>query len=296
VQGTIKMQGMREIRIGISGWRYPPWRGVFYPKDLVQREELPYASGIFRSLEINGTFYSLQRPDHFRKWHDQTPDDFVFSVKAPRFITHIRRLKDVEKPVANFFASGVLVLGRKFGPVLWQLPPSFRFDAERIDTFLSLLPHSTEAAAAIAKKHDTRLKGRAWARTDANRPIRHAMEIRHESFRDPAFIRLLRKHKVALVVADTVDWPCLMDETADFVYCRLHGSEKLYTSGYTAKALDKWAARVRAWATGKKAQGERVGPPGRAIPRDVFVYFDNDAKVRAPFDAQSLMKKLRIVR
>jgi uncharacterized protein YecE (DUF72 family) len=294
VAGALQLQDgeMRDIRIGISGWRYKPWRGIFYPRDLRQKDELFYASRIFRSIEINGTFYSLQRPDHFRAWYEQTPDDFVFSVKAPRYITHILRLKQADQALANFFASGPLLLKQKFGPMLWQLPPNFKFDAERLDAFFALLPRSTRAAAALARRHDAKVKGRAFMKADADRPLRHALEIRHESFRDPAFIRLLRRHKVALVVADTVEWPCLMDETADFVYCRLHGSQQLYVSGYTSKALDGWARRVRAWSAGKHASGTRVGKAGRTVPRDVFVYFDNDAKVRAPVDAQSLMAKL----
>lgn len=287
---------MKQVRIGISGWRYKPWRGVFYPKDLRQKDELPHASRTFRSIEINGTFYALQRPESYRAWYEQTPEDFVFSVKAPRYITHILRLKGAEKAIANFFASSPLLLKQKFGPVLWQVPPSFRFDPDSLETFLSALPHTTREAAAIASKHDDNLNGRSWTKTDVDRPVRHAIEIRNESFRDPAFIKLLRKHKVALVVADTVEWPCLMDETSDFIYCRLHGSEKLYASGYTPKALNVWAKRVHAWASGGIAKGERVGEPGRAMPRDVFVYLDNDAKVRAPFDAQSLMKKVAKLR
>lgn len=283
---------MKDIRVGISGWRYKPWRGVFYPKELRQRDELPYASKIFRSIEINGTFYSLQRPDNFRLWYDQTPEDFVFSVKAPRYITHIRRLKEAGQAVSNFFASGPLLLKQKFGPILWQLPPSFRFDAERLDAFFADLPRTTREAAALARRHDDKVKDRAWTKADKDRPLRHALEIRHDSFRDPAFIKLLRKHKIGLVVADTVEWPRLMDETADFVYCRLHGSEQLYVSGYTPQAITAWTGRVCAWASGQPAKGERIGPPGPAIPRDVFVYFDNDAKVRAPVDAQSLMAKI----
>lgn len=285
-----------KVRIGISGWTYPPWRGKFYPDDLPHKRELEYASRQLDSIEINGTFYSLQRPESFARWAAETPENFVFAVKAPRFITHIRRLKEAEAPLANFLASGVLRLGAKLGPILWQLPPSFRFDPARLDAFLALLPHDTEAAARQARRHDRKVSGRAWMRTDAKRPLRHAMEIRHESFATPAFIDLLRKHKVALVCADTVEWPRLMDLTADFVYCRLHGSEVLYASGYDGKALDQWAARVVAWTRGgEPADAERASP--RAGPkrrtRDVFVYFDNDAKVRAPVDAQGLIGRVR---
>lgn len=282
-----------DIRIGISGWRYPAWRGVFYPKGLVQKNELAYASTIFRTIEINGTFYALQRPERFQRWHDEAPDDFIFAVKAPRYITHIRRLKDCEAPLANFFASGVLALGVKLGPVLWQLPPNFHFDAARLEEFFSLLPRTMAEASALAKTHDRKLPGRALLKPTAKGAIRHALEVRHDSFRDPDFIRLLRRHKIALVVADAVEWPSLMDVTADFVYCRLHGAKELYASGYGPKALDKWAGRAWAWAQGGEAEGEHVaGPARRRTRRDVFVYFDNDAKVRAPRDAQSLIRKI----
>ena len=281
-----------KIRIGISGWRYPPWRGVFYPKDLRQKDELAFVGNQFNTVEINGTFYSLQRPDCFRTWHDQTPEDFVFAVKGSRYITHMLRLREVEVPLANFCASGLLLLKQKLGPLLWQLPASFAFDPDRLEAFFGLLPRSTSEAAALAKRHDKRVKDRAWTRADADRPLRHALEIRHDSFRDPAFIKLLRRHRVGLVVADTVEWPLLMDATADFVYCRLHGSRQLYASGYGPKALAKWAARIRAWTQGREAEGEHAGPAARPARRDVYLYFDNDAKVRAPFDARALMRLL----
>lgn len=265
-----------EVRIGISGWRYPPWRGVFYPPGLRQADELAYAASLFRTIEINGTFYSLQRPQYFADWAAVTPPDFVFSVKAPRYITHILRLNEAETALANFLANGMLELGPKLGPILWQLPPSFRFDAGRIERFLRLLPHDTEKAKETAARHDDKVAGRCSIPSGPSRPLRHAIEIRHESFATPAFIELLRAHDVAIVCADTVSWPRLMDVTSDFVYCRLHGSEELYASGYDDEALDFWAERVSAWADG-------------GAPRDVFVYFDNDVKVRAPFDAQKLM-------
>ncbi|MBV9252491.1 MAG: DUF72 domain-containing protein [Acetobacteraceae bacterium] len=286
----------RQIRIGISGWTYQPWRGVFYPKGLPQKRELEYASNQFNSIEINGTFYGMQRPEAFASWVEQTPDDFVFAVKGPRFITHIRRVRDAEIPLANFIASGLLRLGRKLGPILWQFPPSFRFNAERIEAFLALLPHDTQSAAHYACRHDDRLKGRAWLKAEVDQPLRHALEIRHESFRTQAFIDLLRRYDVALVCADTVEWPRLMDVTSDFVYCRLHGSEELYASGYDDTALDVWARRVLAWTSGGEPEdAERIGGPAREKKnwRDVFVYFDNDAKVRAPADAGSLAAKVR---
>jgi uncharacterized protein YecE (DUF72 family) len=282
-----------EIRIGISGWTYAPWRGVFYPKGLPQTRELEYAARQFRSIEINGTFYGMQRPDVFAAWARQVPEGFVFAVKGPRFITHLHRLRGAEVPLANFIASGLLRLGPKLGPILWQLPPNFRFDPEQIDAFLTLLPHDTLAAARLGRKHDNRLKAPAWLEADAERPVRHAFEIRHESFRDRAFIDLLRRHDVALVCADSVEWPRLMDITSDFIYCRLHGSEQLYASGYGDTALDDWAQRVVAWGRGGEGDpSEHAGGAARRGVRDVFVYFDNDQKVRAPADAQKLMRRV----
>jgi uncharacterized protein YecE (DUF72 family) len=282
------------IRIGISGWTYKGWRGRFYPKGLPQKRELAYAAGRFASIEINGTFYSLQRPESFAAWDAATPAGFVFALKGPRYITHFLRLKDVEAPLANFLASGPLRLGAKLGPMLWQFPPRMKFDAARLDAFLALLPHDTAAALELARRHDRRLDGRAWLAIDRKRRLRHAVEIRHDSFRDPAFVALLRRHRAALVVADTVDWPLLMDVTADFVYVRLHGSQELYASGYDDPDLDVWAARVRAWAAGREpADALRVaGKAAARAGRDVYLYFDNDAKVRAPVDAAQLASRL----
>ena len=246
------------LHIGISGWNYKPWRGRFYPKKLPQKQELAYASSLFPTLEINGTFYSQQRPDSFARWAAATPEGFVFAVKAPRYLTHMLRLKNVGTPLANFFASGLLRLGPKLGPILWQLPPSFRFDAERLAAFFAMLPRDTEAAARLGRRHDRKLRGRAWLTVDRRRPLRHAIEVRHESFRTPEFIALLRRHDIALVCADAVEWPLLMDVTSDFVYCRLHGSEELYASGYDEPALRRWAARIRTWRG-----GGQTAPRGR---------------------------------
>lgn len=269
---------MARVRVGTSGWRYPPWRGAFYPAGLAQRRELEYLSRRVSSIEINGSFYSLQRPQSYRAWAAQTPADFVFAVKGGRFITHLKQLRDVETPLANFFASGVLALGPKLGPLLWQLPPRMRFDAGRLAAFLDLLPRSTGAAAALAAGHDERLDGRALTETDADRPLRHALEVRHESFRDPALVDLLAARGVALVVADSAGtWPYFEELTAGFCYVRLHGADELYAGGYTPDALDRWAATVRAWRDGG---------------RDVWVYFDNDAKVHAPRDAIALRNRL----
>lgn len=277
--------GQGRVRIGISGWRYAGWRGDFYPSRLRQDDELSYASRHFDTIEINGTHYSLQRPEFFARWHDETPADFIFAVKASRFITHMKQLRDIETPLANFFAQGVLRLGGKIGPFLWQFPPRFRFDAEKLDRFLSLLPRTTDAAAALAKRHDHRLAGRAWTQAGTRTKLRHPLEIRHRSFLDPDFVALLRKHNVALVFADTVDWPYAEDATADFLYLRLHGSEELYASGYSDDALDGWAARIRSWSAGAEPNDAKLIDPNTRParrPRDVYVYFDNDAKVYAP--------------
>ena len=285
------------VRVGVSGWRYGGWRGSFYPQGLLQRDELAYISRQVDTVEINGTHYSLQRPDWFAGWRDQTPDRFVFAVKGSRFVTHMKQLRDIEAPLANFFASGVLRLDDKLGPFLWQFSPRFRFDAGRLEAFFRLLPRDTMSAGELAKHHDHRVAGRAWSQIKANRPLRHAVEVRHSGFLDPGFICLLRQYNVALVFADAVDWPYAEDLTSDFVYLRLHGSKELYASGYSGTALARWARRITAWGCGGEPNDARLIDPGhRALhrPRDVFVYFDNDAKVRAPFDAQALRRKLRL--
>jgi uncharacterized protein YecE (DUF72 family) len=284
------------IRVGISGWTYKPWRGTFYPPGLPHNKELAYASGALATIEINGTFYSLQRPTSYASWYEQTPPGFQFSVKGPRYITHIRRLRDIKAPMANFFLSGLLRLNEKLGPILWQFPPNFKFVPEVFEEFLAQLPHSTAAAAKLFRYCDARVRGRTWADIDADRPMRHAVEIRNASFVTPAFPRLLRKYRAALVTADTAgNWPKLHDVTADFVYIRLHGAEELYASGYTESALDEWSAKITAWAKGGDAPGvSRVGPAAaKRARRDVYVYFDNDAKVQAPFDALRLAAKFK---
>ena len=296
VAASVVAQRQGTVRIGISGWRYEPWRGVFYPEGLPQRLELAYAGRAFPTVEINGSFYSLQRPEYYRQWRDETPDDFVFSVKGGRFITHMLKLRNVEPALANFFASGIANLGSKLGPFLWQLPPMLRFDPERLRAFFALLPRDTDAAAALARHRNDKVRGRARLAYGPNRPLRHALEVRHPSFETPEFVALLREQRVGLVVADTAGkWPYADDVTADFVYVRLHGDKELYVSGYTPCALARWAERIRAWREGEVPPAARLIAPDHPMaraPRDVYVYFDNDAKVKAPRDALRLMDLL----
>ena len=286
---------MGQVYIGISGWRYPPWRGVFYPAKLTQARELEFASRALPSIEINGSFYSLQRPESYAAWYDATPAGFVFSVKGNRYLTHILRLKEIETPLANVFASGVFNLREKLGPFLWQFPPSFKFEPERIERFFKLLPHDTEQALKLARRRGANMKGRSRLAIDENRPLRHAMEIRHSSFITPAFVELLRQYQVALVVADTAGkWPYCEDVTSDFLYLRLHGDKELYASGYSEAALARWAERIRIWRAGKEPDdAQRIADSSKTVrSRDVYCYFDNDIKVKAPFDARNLIDKL----
>ncbi|HEY2584287.1 MAG TPA: DUF72 domain-containing protein [Tepidisphaeraceae bacterium] len=283
--------------IGISGWRYGPWRGTFYPAKWPQKRELEYAASKFNSVEINGSFYSLQRPDSYLAWYEQTPKDFVFAVKGGRFITHMKKLRDVETPLANFFASGVLGLKEKLGPILWQFPPNMPYDVGRFEAFFKLLPRNTNEAAALAKTHDAKLKHGALTKADRRRPIRHAVEIRRNEFVVPEFLCLLRKHRIAFCFADTAGrWPYTEDITSDFVYIRLHGAEELYASGYSESMLDWWASRVTAWREGSEPRDARhvikAAAPRAPKGRDVYVYFNNDAKVKAPFDAMALAQRL----
>jgi uncharacterized protein YecE (DUF72 family) len=280
--------------IGISGWRYAPWRGEFYPPGLPEREELKYAAECFPTIELNGSFYSLQRPEYYERWYAQVPPQFVFAIKGSRYITHMLRLRNVETALANFFASGVLALDDKLGPLLWQLPPTLKLDTAQLERFLTLLPRTTKQAAKLARRHDQRLAGRAYLRAAHDREVRHALEVRHPSFATAELIALLREHNVAIVVADTAGrWPLLEDVTADFVYVRLHGDEKLYESGYTDAALERWAKRVRAWRDGRKPPATHLAaPPARPARHDVYVYFDNDIKVHAPYDALNLAAKV----
>jgi len=302
VDGTVRHA---QVRIGISGWRYEPWRGVFYPKGLPQRLELPYAANNFNSIEINGSFYSLQPPASWRAWRADTPARFVFSVKGPRFITHMLKLRDVEQPLANFLASGLLALHGKLGPILWQFAPWLKFRPRRFEAFFKLLPHDTGAALRLARRRHPRMHGRSVLAIDEARPMRHAVEIRNPSFLDRRFVDLLREHRVALVVAETArTWPMPRDVTSDFMYLRLHGDRRMYQSGYGRRSCDRWAKAIRAWRRGLEPTelppgAVRVGAaaPPRPQGRDVFCYFDNtDVKLRAPADARGLMDRLGLAR
>lgn len=283
--------------IGVSGWRYPRWRGDFYPKGLRQRLELTYAAERMTSIEVNGSFYSLQRPSSYAAWRDATPDDFVLALKGGRYLTHLKRLVDVETPLANFFASGVLSLGPKLGPILWQLPETLAFDPRVLESFLSLLPHSTDQASKLAARHDDKLTARGVLTPRAETAVRHAVEPRHPSFDTEAARALCAEHGVAIVMADSAGrWPTMSDgaeppdspgspaspgsphASSSFHYVRLHGESELYASGYTDESLDRWAERCRSWL---------------ALGHDVHVYFDNDARGHAPHDAMRLLERLR---
>ena len=270
---------MGVLRVGISGWRYAPWRGDFYPADLPQRRELEYAASQLTSIEINGSFYSLQRPSSYAKWRSEVPEDFVFAVKGGRFITHMKRLRDIDAPLANFFASGVLALGQTLGPILWQLPATFPYDPQVLADFFALLPRTTTEAATLATRHDDKVSGdKLWSGEVTERPLRYALEPRHQSFASEEAVAQLSEGDIALVVADSAGkWPRFEQAVGPFVYARLHGDTELYASGYTDSALDRWAEQLRGWTYDG---------------RDAYVYFDNDIKGYAPHDAKKLIERL----
>jgi uncharacterized protein YecE (DUF72 family) len=275
-------RGRGRAWIGVSGYDYPHWgKGAFYPKELPRRSWLPHAARFFNSVELNGTFYSLKNPDVFRRWVEATPGrGFVFAVKGSRYITHNLKLRNAERALANFFASGILLLGRKTGPFLWQLPATYRFDPARIEGFLDLLPSSAREAEALARGHDRRLE--RGAAVEAAEPVayRHALEVRHPSYFHPEFYGLLRRRGVAFVIAETAGkWGYAEEVTAPFAYVRLHGSQVLYGSRYTDAELDTWADRIAGWVRGRP-------------PLDVYVYFDNDHRAYAPHDAISLRTRV----
>lgn len=261
----------QRIRIGIGGWVYEPWRGTFYPAGLAQKRELEFASRRLTSIEINGTFYGSQKPESFAKWHAETPDDFVFALKGPRFATNRRVLAEAGSSIERFFASGVLALKDKLGPINWQFAPTKKFDPEDFAGFLKLLPKSVE--------------GRA---------IRHAIEVRHESFRAADFIELARAHGVAIVMAGDSAYPQIADATAPFVYARIMGTTDKQKLGYAPKALDAWAARAKLWASGGAPDdlATVTKPSPGTTSRDVFLYVISGHKERNPAAAMALVERV----
>jgi uncharacterized protein YecE (DUF72 family) len=259
------------IRIGIGGWTYAPWRGTFYPEKLPQKRELEYAASKLTSIEINGTFYGSQKPESFIKWREETPDGFVFSLKGPRYATNRRVLAEAGESIDRFFASGVMELKEKLGPINWQFAATKKFDAADFEAFLKLLPKEIDG-----------------------RTIRHAVEVRHDSFRDPDFIALAREHGVAIVLAGDSDYPQIADLTAPFVYARIMGTQEAEPLGYPSKTLDLWAEHAKAWATGKAVKGLKTVSREKASdsPRDVFLYVISGEKVRNPAAAGALIDRL----
>lgn len=258
------------IRVGIGGWTYEPWRETFYPKGHPKARELEYASAHVTAIEINGTFYSRQKPATWADWAKRTPDDFVFAIKASRFCVNRRVLAEAGESIATFLDQGLVELGPKLGPILWQFAATKQFDRDDIARFLDLLP--TERGGL---------------------PLRHALEPRHESFRDPAFVALMRERGAAIVVADDETNPQIADCTADFVYARLQRQREEEPTGYAPPELDRWAAVAKAWSVGDSPEGlAYVGVPAPANPRDAFVFMINGAKVRAPAAAMALIERL----
>ncbi|WP_375452452.1 DUF72 domain-containing protein [uncultured Devosia sp.] len=264
------------IRTGIAGWVFEPWRGVFYPAGLVQKKELAFASSQLGSIEINATFRANQKPESFGRWAGETPDDFVFAIKGPQLVTHIKRLRSCEIELANFFASGPLALGTRLGPFIWQLPPNLSYDPAVLNAFLDLLPRTLDEYQALAGKADSRLKSPPFLAADGVGPIRHAIEIRHKSFDNDAVRDALAAHNVALVIADTIEQPA-RTLTADFAYCRLQGPARADAAGYTPADIVAWAGQLRQW--------DQAG-------HDVFAYFVHEDKVHAPANAIALRQAL----
>jgi uncharacterized protein YecE (DUF72 family) len=271
---------MAKTYVGISGWTFPAWDKIFYPKGLVKRRQLEYASRQLNSIEINGTFYFLQRPATFQRWYDETPDDFVFALKAPQFITHILRLKNSAEPLANFLASGILCLGKKLGPILWQFPPNVTLKDDRFEVFLKMLPQNSRDGAKCARKHGEKVAGRAFTKVKEDFPVRHAFEFRHPSFLDKDFIALLKSRNVAFVMAHAggENAPVIDKPTANFIYVRLHGEGKKYMQGYPKMEINRWVKKAKTWNQAKK---------------DVFVYFSNEAKAYSPAGALQMLSDCR---
>lgn len=281
---------MAKLRIGLSGWSYDEWSGGFYPADLAADDRLGYLARRFDTVEVNGTFYALTDPASVSAWREQTPARFVFAVKGSRYITHTKRLKDARRAIANFFASGLLELGRQLGPILWQLPPNLQFDDDLLDDFLGLLPHDTTAAVALAHEHDDRVKAVSYGDGENHR-IRHVVEFRHPSFLRREALSTTKRNGVAVACSHSSEWPLIPDVTAGFVYVRLHGPAEIYASPYEQTDLAKWARRIETWRDGGSVTDlERVSDlaPPRRKSRDVYVYFDNTAEGHAPRDARRL--------
>lgn len=282
------------IRVGISGWTYEPWRGVFYPRGLDRPDELGFAARQFRTIEISSTFYATHRTNEFAGWADQVPADRVFGVKGPRAVTHKLRLREPQVALADFVASGVLRLGSHLGPIVWQLPANLAFDAKPMAAFLGLLPRDTASAVALGRTHASSGCAPTKLAVEFNRPIRHAIEVKHHSFRCQPFIDLLRDHGVALVIGDPAIGPRLADLTADFVYCRLPGPGGRNPAGYDPAALAAWGHRAKVWAAGQEPDDlDRIGGKARVRARDVFVILDSQPKIRAPANAMELIRQLR---
>ena len=271
---------MAQIRIGLSGWSYPHWNERFYPAGSRGLDHLSFVAERFDTVEINRSFYSLVQPVEYRRWADTVPDDFVFAVKGGRFITHMKKLNEPRAALANFFASGVLELGAKLGPVLWQLPGTWRLNLDRIAAFLDLLPSTFADAREVAHGHDSRVAATSIPEHPRHRRIRHVLEVRHPTWFDPRLVDLLAAKEVALAVSHSSVWPYSETLTTDFVYLRLHGPGRLYASAYHEQELAAWAERISGWSTGAES-------------RDVFVYFDNDGDAHAPRDARRLQRLVR---
>ncbi len=287
---------MSKIFVGMSGWTFECWRKDFYPEGLSQKKELEYASRKVSSIEVNGTFYSLQKPTSFTRWYQETPKDFCFSLKAPQYITHVRRLKDVEEPLANFFASGIFCLKEKLGPILWQFPPNVTLKDDRFEKFLKILPFDSKAGAKLAKKHSEKMEGRSQTKAFGDSPIRHAFEFRHMSFKNPEFLALLRSYNVAVVFGHAGDekYPYVEDVTSDFIYARMHGRGKEFKKGYSEETLDWWAKRLEKWIAGEQPSDAQcvLNAKPKKTKRDVYVYFDTDEKEFSPYDAMNLLSRV----
>lgn len=272
------MAALGSVRTGTAGWVFEPWRGTFFPQGLVQKKELAYASSLLGSIEINATFRANQKPDSFRKWAGETPEGFVFSIKGPQLVTHIKRLKNSQTELANFFASGVLALGQKLGPIIWQLPPNLSFDPEVLESFLSQLPRTPQQCVELAEKSDSRLKSEPFLQADNVPPLRHAIEMRNTSFDVPEATALLERYNIARVIADTAKNPA-RTLTADFAYCRLQGPAHNNAQNYGADDIADWAATCKGWSE---------------AGHDVFAYFVHEDKLHAPANAIALRKAMGI--